>query len=215
MYYSETGADCQCGKPSALRRGSDGTWVRVTRAAENMIFVGATDSKAAVCVVYDGHYSAAAFARRRSLGWAGSQMDLRRTVFGGIDEMANLQDEFKIFKPKRPFSESAALLGLGGLHNARAKNRWLDLLRNLPDNGDQKIADALVANFKRKQPLPCYMRAHDLRTKGENKVVIAESDDPLLEVIGEQGRELFEPLGIKPPDLLNSGARVLVQRHHL
>ena len=142
-------------------------------------------------------------------------MDLRRTVFGGIDEMANLQDEFKIFKPKRPFSESAALLGLGGLHNARAKNRWLDLLRNLPDNGDQKIADALVANFKRKQPLPCYMRAHDLRTKGENKVVIAESGDPLLEVIGEQGRELFEPLGIKPPDLLNSGARVLVQRHHL
>jgi hypothetical protein len=97
------------------------------------------------------------------------------TVYGGIDEMAKLQGEFEIFGPKRPFSDGAALLGLGGLQNARAKNRWLDLLSNLPDDGDQKIADALVANFKKKEPLPCYMQAHDSRPKGENVVKIFES----------------------------------------
>jgi hypothetical protein len=121
------------------------------------------------------------------------------TVYGGIAEMANLQEEFKIFKPKRPFSESAALLGLGGIYNARAKNRWLDLLRNLPDDGDQKIADALVANFKRKQPLPCYMRAHDLRTKGENKVVIAESDDPLF-YLEQEYLTISLPMAPKPKE---------------
>jgi hypothetical protein len=119
------------------------------------------------------------------------------TAYGGIDEMANLQEEFKIFKPKRPFSESAALLGLGGIYSARAKNRWLDLLRNLPEDGDQKIADALVANFKRKQPLPCYMRAHDLRTKGENKVVIAESDDPLF-YLEQEYLTISLPMAPKP-----------------
>jgi hypothetical protein len=101
-------------------------------------------------------------------------------VFGGIAEIAKLQEEFEIFGPKRPFSEGAALLGLGGIYNALAKNRWLDLLRNLPDEGDQKIADALVANFKKKQPLPCYMQAHDSRAKGENRVIIVEGDAALF-----------------------------------
>ena len=103
------------------------------------------------------------------------------TVYGGIAEMIALQKEFDIFKPKRPFSESAALLGLGGMYNAQAKNRWFTLLRSLPDGGDQKIADALLANFKKKQPpLPCYMLAHDLRVKGENRVIISESTNPLF-----------------------------------
>jgi hypothetical protein len=100
--------------------------------------------------------------------------------FGGIQEMTELQKEFKIFRPKRPFSEGAALLGLGGLNNARAKNRWRDLLENLPDDGDQKIADALAANFKKEHPLPCYMTAHDLRPKGENVVKVYEGDRPLF-----------------------------------
>jgi hypothetical protein len=102
------------------------------------------------------------------------------SAYGGLAEMIALQKEFEIFKPKRPFSESAALLGLGGLYNAQAKNRWFKLLRSLPDSGDQKIADALLANFKKRQPLPCYMLAHDLRVKGENRVIIAESDNPLF-----------------------------------
>ena len=100
--------------------------------------------------------------------------------YGGIEEMIELQKEFDIFRPKRPFSESAALLGLGGIYNADAKNRWFRLLRHLPDEGDQKVADALAANFEKKKPLPCYMEAHDLRVKGENRVIIVESDNPLF-----------------------------------
>jgi hypothetical protein len=101
-------------------------------------------------------------------------------LYGGIVEMAALQKEFKIFKTNRPFSESASLLGLGGLNNDRAKNRWLTLLRNLPDKGDQLIANALVANFKKKTPLPCYMLAHFSSPKSENRVIIRDGDAPLF-----------------------------------
>lgn len=101
-------------------------------------------------------------------------------VFGGIAEMVALQREFKIFRRNRPFSHSAALLGLGGINNDQAKNRWMELLRNLPDNGDQKIANALVANFKKKKPLPCYMRAHYSHPKSENRVIIIDDDAPLF-----------------------------------
>jgi hypothetical protein len=83
--------------------------------------------------------------------------DAKDLAYGGITEMAALQQEFRIFRIDRPFSESAAVLGLGGIHNARAKNRWFRLLRNLPQNGDQQIADALVAHFKKEPLLPCYM----------------------------------------------------------
>src|SRR5215471_2967162 len=82
----------------------------------------------------------------------------RESLFGGIGEMIELQREFKIFRRGRRFSESAAILGLGGFYNARAKNRWFELLRRLPRNGDYQIADALVANFRKRTPLPCYMR---------------------------------------------------------
>jgi len=100
--------------------------------------------------------------------------------FGGIDELAELQKEFKIFRPGRLFSRSAAILGLGGIYKAQAKNRWFRLLRSLPGNGDQQIADALVAHFMNKRPLPCYMMAHDSRPKGENRVIIIENDTPLF-----------------------------------
>jgi hypothetical protein len=52
-------------------------------------------------------------------------------VYGGIVEMAALQEEFNIFRTDRPFSDSASLLGLGGIYNSTAKNRWMDLLSNL------------------------------------------------------------------------------------
>ena len=98
----------------------------------------------------------------------------KEELFGGIEEMAQLQSHFNIFRTDLPFSKSAAVLGLGGLYNARAKNRWYTLLEKLPDNGDQQIADALVDNFKKKPPLPCYMCSHHASPKSENRVIITQ-----------------------------------------
>jgi hypothetical protein len=100
----------------------------------------------------------------------------RESLYGGIEEMAALQKEFEIFRKGVPFSDSAALLGLGGLYSARAKNRWFTLLGNLPDKGDQKIADALAANFRKRPPLPCYMCAHFFEgpKSDKNRVIINE-----------------------------------------
>jgi hypothetical protein len=105
-----------------------------------------------------------------------------QSVYGGIEELAKLQQEFNIFRTDRLFSQSAAILGLGGLYNARAKNRWFELLRRLPDDGDQQIANALVANFRKKKPLPCYMKAHFLesRKSDQNRVIITEGEEPLF-----------------------------------
>ena len=94
--------------------------------------------------------------------------------FGGISEMTALQREFKIFKRNQPFSVSAALLGLGGINNNVAKNRWLRLLRNLPEKGDLAISNALVINFRKRKPLPCYMKSH--HSKDENRVIIVEEE---------------------------------------
>jgi len=99
------------------------------------------------------------------------------SLYGGINEMAALQAQFSIFRTDRPFSDSAAVLGLGGLYNHRAKNRWFKLLKNLPNNGDQQIANALVDNFGKAPPLPCFMRAHDVKT--EPNVTIT-TDQPLF-----------------------------------
>jgi hypothetical protein len=102
------------------------------------------------------------------------------TAFGGFDEIYELQKEFKIFQPKRPFSASASILGLGGMTNARAKNRWFELLKNLPDGGDQMIADAIRENLEGKNRLPCYMKAHLCKPKSENRVIITSPDRPLF-----------------------------------
>ena len=119
----------------------------------------------------------------------------RESLYGGIEEMAQLQEHFRIFRNDRPFSESAAVLGLGGLYSARAKNRWFTLLRHLPDNGDQQIADALVANLNKKPPLPCYMRAHD--AKSDSRVIITEGR-PLFYL--EQDYLIFSlPMAPRPP----------------
>lgn len=105
---------------------------------------------------------------------------LLETAFGGIDEIIELQKEFKIFAPKRPFSTSASILGLGGMGNARAKNRWFQLLRNLPDGGDQTVADVIRENLASKKPLPCYMKAHLSKPRSENRVIITSPDRPLF-----------------------------------
>ncbi len=109
---------------------------------------------------------------------------------GGVSEIKALQDEFEILQQGRPFVESAKLLGLGGLHNNRAKNRWfrvLTWLAKVPsdqdgETGDQRVVNALIKNFARKpSPLPCFMKAHDFRDPGGYglKVVVRE-DKPVF-----------------------------------
>jgi len=109
-------------------------------------------------------------------------------AFGGITEMAALQAEFEIFKAGRPFVESARLLGLGGLQNNRAKNRWFKLLtwlQTIPsdtaETGDKRIVNALIANFgPGGATLPCFMKAHDSRTGYGLKVVVLNGDTPIF-----------------------------------
>lgn len=106
---------------------------------------------------------------------------------GGASEIKALQDEFEIFQQGRPFVESAKLLGLGGLHNNRAKNRWFSLLKWLAkvpsdqagETGDQRIVNALIKNFARKSPLPCFMKAHDSRDPNGLRVIVGE-DTPIF-----------------------------------
>jgi hypothetical protein len=118
----------------------------------------------------------------------GAKQAERELSDGGVIEMAALQREFDIFKTGRPFVDSARVLGLGGFHNNRAKNRWFKLLDNLKnlksnkdgENGDQRIVNALIANFGSKAPLPCFMKGHDLRDKKQygSIVVVTERDRP-------------------------------------
>lgn len=101
---------------------------------------------------------------------------------GGIAEIAALQKEFEIFRRRRPFLDSAALLGLTGPASGPAKDRWLEYLSRLPKmdsdkagvSGDQRIVEALVENFRRDGPLPCFMRAYDGRTREPGLVLVTE-----------------------------------------
>jgi hypothetical protein len=108
---------------------------------------------------------------------------------GGMSEIKALQDEFEMFQKGRPFVDSAKLLGLGGLHNNRAKNRWFTLLTWLArvpsdqdgETGDQRIVNALIKNLARKSPLPCFMKAHDSRDRnGDGLRVVVREDNPIF-----------------------------------
>lgn len=108
---------------------------------------------------------------------------------GGVSEIKALQDEFKIFQQGRPFVDSAKLLGLGGLNNNRAKNRWYSVLKWLAkvpsdqdgENGEQRIVNALIKNFARNPPLPCFMKAHDSRDpSGYGLKVVVREDTPIF-----------------------------------
>ena len=102
---------------------------------------------------------------------------------GGIVEIAALQKQFQIFRPDRPFVESAALLGLGGLLSGAAKDRWIEYLCRLPhmrsddaaQNGDQRIVTALARNLEASDPLPCFMQAHDGRKSEPGFVEVREA----------------------------------------
>lgn len=108
---------------------------------------------------------------------------------GGVSEIGALQAEFGIFDPPHTFAECATLLGLGGLQNNRAKNRWFKLLSVLPslpsdkasENGDQRIMNALKANFdKGGAQRPCFMKAHDSRGEYGPKVIVTVPDKPIF-----------------------------------
>jgi hypothetical protein len=103
----------------------------------------------------------------------------REKTYGGIEEMAALQKEFKIFKKGRPFSLSVAVLNLAAYNND-AKNHWHDLLGNLGRhrsnkaalNGDQAIVAALMKNLSSRTPLPVHFTSHDMRASKENEAVL-------------------------------------------
>jgi hypothetical protein len=102
----------------------------------------------------------------------------RATHFGGIEEMAALQEEFKIFKKGRSFKLSCAALNLESRNN-EVKTLWQGLLANLArhptakkgENGDTAIVNALIKNLAAAKPLPVYFTSHDMRGGASNAEV--------------------------------------------
>jgi hypothetical protein len=98
--------------------------------------------------------------------------------FGGIEEMAELQKEFKIFKKGRSFRTSVGVLNLGARNN-EVKNRWLNLVGALAKhpsnvkalNGDEAIVGAIAKNLAAAKPLPVFFTSHDMRGSDENAQV--------------------------------------------
>lgn len=119
---------------------------------------------------------------------------LQPWLSGGIDEIAALQEEFKIFRAGEPFLKGAALLGLTDVRHSSAKERWVRYLAKLPEmrsdnpaeSGDQRIVNALLENFGRDGgPLPCFMQAHDGRRVEPGLVTVAVGT-PLFYLEGVQ-----------------------------
>jgi hypothetical protein len=109
--------------------------------------------------------------------------EMKKTHFGGMEEMVALQKEFKIFKKGRPFMMSVRVLNVGAFNND-VKNRWHEYLESLAKhpsnkagrNGDQAIVDTLVKNLSSKAPLPVHFDSHDLRE--DNRVLITDKSRP-------------------------------------
>jgi hypothetical protein len=108
--------------------------------------------------------------------------------YGGIEEMAALQKEFKIFKKGRSFRTSISVLNIGAFNND-VKNRWHQYLDNLKNHGsnqggqdgDTAIVTALVKNLAAKNPMPVYFTSHDMRGgKENNRVLITPKSRPVF-----------------------------------
>src|SRR4051794_29491323 len=87
---------------------------------------------------------------------------------GGVEEMVELQQTFHIFAKGRTFRECVAVLGLGGLWNWQAKNRWFDLLKWLEkcpsetgQTGSERIVAVIEENLASHPPQPIYFPSHD------------------------------------------------------
>lgn len=109
------------------------------------------------------------------------------THFGGIQEMAAIQSEFKVFKKGRSFKTSCTVLNLAARNN-EVKNLWLKLLGNLNrhdsnhknQDGDAAIVSAVIKNLASKNPMPIYFTSHDMRGPKENsQVIITETSRPV------------------------------------
>ena len=129
----------------------------------------------------------------------------KEKTYGGIEEMAALQKEFKLFKKGRPFSLSVSVLNLAAYNND-AKNHWHDLLGNLGRhksnkpglNGDQAIVAALIKNLASKKPLPVYFTSHDMRVSKENeRVLVTDKAKPIFYIPSEY---LVISIPMKPLD---------------
>ena len=106
---------------------------------------------------------------------------------GGVEEMAALQTEFKLFKKGRAFKTSCAALNLGARNN-EAKNRWYKFLTSLQKHesnvkgldGDQAIVAAIVKNLGATKPLPIFFTSHDMRgDKANSQVKITGISRPI------------------------------------
>jgi len=107
---------------------------------------------------------------------------------GGIQEMAALQKEFKIFKKARSFEKSVSALNFGAWNtDARAGwNAYLATLARYDSNkarldGDAAIVQALAKNLASTRPLPVYFTSHDMRASAaNNRVLITDKARPLF-----------------------------------
>jgi hypothetical protein len=111
-----------------------------------------------------------------------------RTHHGGIEEMVELQKEFKIFKKGRPFRTSIAVLNIPAGVGNDVKNRlyeYIDSLKrhesNVPGkNAEEAVIEALLKNFAAKKPLPVYFKYHDMAgEQGDKKVLITPRGRPV------------------------------------
>ena len=109
-------------------------------------------------------------------------------LYGGIEEMAEIQKEFRIFKKGRPLHRSMRALNLSPADNA-VRQRWLRLIERLADhpsnrngeNGSEAIVNALLENFASSKPLPVYLTSHDMQGKPvqESRVLVTHGARPV------------------------------------
>jgi hypothetical protein len=135
----------------------------------------------AIMGIYDTHIPS--FQQNFNMRFAPEQVG--EHAHGGIAEMRVLQQNFKIFQPRRSFADSCKILGLGNHLNNDAKNRWFRLLKWLKEcpsdsnktDGDRRIVSAMIANLKGVHPLPCFMTSHDGNT--DPRVIVFHEARPL------------------------------------
>lgn len=110
--------------------------------------------------------------------------------YGGIEELAALQQEFTIFETGVPFGKSANLLGMGGAESLRCKNRWIKLLSTLHrfgavidgepagQNGNEAVIAAVIDALSATPPIPVYFKMHDYGGQDAGQVVIDHNAQP-------------------------------------
>lgn len=110
------------------------------------------------------------------------------SLVGGIQEMAALQKEFRIFKKGRSFETSVSALNFGAW-NVEARVGWNAYLATLQQydsnksslDGDAAIVQAIAKNLASPKPLPVYFTSHDMRTSADaNRVLVSERARPLF-----------------------------------